>query len=298
MNKKIINPLSTLIHGNWVNGILVLCATTAMALAVQTSVWAQNFKTIHNFDLHDGGDPEAGLLQAANGNLYGTTYLGGGNMNSCELGCGTVFKIATNGKLTTLHSFDGTDGSGPSAAPLQAVFGSIYGTTVYGGANEYPLGDGTVFKITSGKLMTLYNFCSEADCADGVEPEAGLIQADNGSLYGTTDYGGDPGQGTVFKMNPWNGKLTTLHAFDGTDGSLPTAGLLQVKNGNLYGTTYAGGVNNGGTIFKINPWNGTLKTLYNFCSKSHCTDGAYPLAGWSRPRMGAFTGRLLPAGRT
>ena len=100
---------------------------------------------------------------------------------------GTVFKITPSGTLTTLHSFDGTDGANPYAGLVQATDGNFYGTTSSGGAN----GDGTVFKITpSGTLTTLYSFCSQSGCTDGANPDAGLVQATNGNFYGTTLDGG------------------------------------------------------------------------------------------------------------
>src|SRR5580692_3902993 len=206
----------------------------------------------------------------------------GGNGN----GSGTVFKITPSGILTTLYSFgsQGGDGASPVAGLVQATNGALYGTTGHGGSN----GDyGTIFKITpDGKLTTLYSFCSQAKCAAGTQPAAGLIQATNGDLYGTTAAGGANGDyGTVFKITP-GGKLTTLHSFcsqgappNCTDGWAPDAGLIQATDGDFYGTTYSGGgADNGGTIFKITA-SGRLTTLYGFCSQSECTDGANPYGG-------------------
>jgi uncharacterized repeat protein (TIGR03803 family) len=117
----------------------------------------------------------------------------------------TAMAIALRAQnFTTLHSFDGPDGANPLWAGLvQATNGDFYGTTSGGGANgNY----GTVFKITpSGTLTTLYTFCSQyvdSVCTDGEEPYAGLIEAANGNLYGTTNGGGANGQGTVFKVTP------------------------------------------------------------------------------------------------
>jgi uncharacterized repeat protein (TIGR03803 family) len=99
----------------------------------------------------------------------------------------------------------------------------------------------------------LYAFCSQGgnSCTDGSNPGAGLVQATNGDLYGTTDNGGANGHGTVFKIIP-SGTLTTLHSFNGADGENPQAGLIQAPNGDLYGTTDNGGANGYGTVFKIN----------------------------------------------
>ena len=149
----------------------------------------------------------------------------------------TTTQVAQAQTFTTLHSFDGTDGANPEAALVQATNGTFYGTTYRGGAYDL----GTVFKITpSGKLTTLYSFCSQSGCTDGIGPVAGLIQATNGNLYGTTALGGANSQGTIFKITP-SGALTTLHSFDGADGSETHAGLIQDTNGKFYGTTTFGG---------------------------------------------------------
>jgi uncharacterized repeat protein (TIGR03803 family) len=191
----------------------------------------------------DGSYPYAGLIQATNGDLYGTTINGGAN------GYGTVFKITPSGTLTTLYSFCSqsgcTDGDAPYAGLLQATNGDFYGTTSEGGANGY----GTVFKIApSGTMTTLHSF----DSTDGANPYAGLIQATNGDFYGTTNDGGTQNRGTVFKITP-GGTLTTLHSFHFTDGDYPFAGLVQATNGDFYGTTESDKANGDGTVFEITP---------------------------------------------
>ena len=126
--------------------------------------------------------------------------------------------------LTTLHSFNGTDGSGPYSGLTQGTDGNLYGITYYGGANDNCTnGCGTVFKITpSGNLTTLHSF----DDSDGSGPQAGLIQGTDGNFYGTTFSGGTLSNGTVFKITA-KGALTLLHSFNGTDGSGPYSGLIQ-----------------------------------------------------------------------
>ena len=235
--------------------------------------WATSFTTLHRFDGTDGDSPSAALVQATNGELYGTT--GGGGAN----GGGTVFKITPSGTLITLYNFcsqpNCTDGGGPSGL-VQATDGDLYGTTAGGGASSACDGGcGTVFKITpSGRLTTLHSF----DQTDGIEPRGGLVQATNGDFYGTTLDGGVSCPvglarcGTVFKITP-GGRLTTLHSFSGTDGFTPFAGLVQATDGNLYGTTLTAGANCCGTVFKITP-SGTLTTLHSFSG----TDGAVPQA--------------------
>src|ERR1035441_3242657 len=257
-------------------GVFLLWATTAITLPAQT------FTTLHSFDGTDGAAPYAGLVQATDGNLYGTTTYYGAN------DVGTVFKITTSGTLTTLHSFDNTDGASPYAGLVQANDGNLYGTAKAGGANGY----GTVFKITtSGTLTTLHSF----DNTDGAYPYAGLVQATDGNLYGTTYEGGANGYGTVFKITT-SGTLTTLHSFDYTDGASPYAGLIQATDGKLYGTTYEGGANVlNGTVFKITT-SGTLTTLHNFCSLSGCTDGASPYAGLVQATDGNLYGTTYLGG--
>ena len=153
--------------------------------------------TLHSFGFTDGASPEATLVEASDGNFYGTTQYGGAS-NACSQGCGTAFKITSSGTVTTLQSFNSTDGAGPSAGLLQATDGNFYGTTAEGGAGTSCFaGCGTAFRLTSaGALATLHSF----DSADGASPAGGLFQATNGNLYGTTGGGGAGGDGTVFRL--------------------------------------------------------------------------------------------------
>jgi uncharacterized repeat protein (TIGR03803 family) len=226
--------------------------------------------TLYNFcaqtNCTDGAYPEAGLVLATDGNFYGTTFNGGANLTG-----GTVFRITPGGRMTTLYSFcsqqNCADGAAPYARLVQATDGDFYGTTYGGGA----AGFGTAFKITStGALTTLYTFCANT-CEDGAEPQAGLVQATDGNLYGTAGGGGSHNAGTIFKITP-QGKLTTLYSFgaNSSDGASPLAPLIQASDGNLYGTTVNGGSPtcppNGyscGTVFRIT-LKGTLTTLYSF----------------------------------
>ncbi|MGA8153423.1 MAG: choice-of-anchor tandem repeat GloVer-containing protein [Terriglobales bacterium] len=223
---------------------------------------AGRLTTVYEFqNSTDGGNPLGALVRAHNGIFYGTTSYGGGN----PCACGTVFKVTSEGTLTTLHTFvgGGTEGNYPEAGLVQGADGNFYGTTAAGGANGY----GTVFKITpAGTLTTLHNF----DGTDGANPWAGLLQGTDGKLYGTTTYGGTSGSGcggfgcgTVFKITR-AGTLTTLHNFDGTDGGNPLGGLAQATNGTFYGTTSAGSTDNHGTVFSLSiglgPFAETLPT--------------------------------------
>jgi uncharacterized repeat protein (TIGR03803 family) len=192
-------------------------------------------------------------VQAANGDLYGTTLIGGVDKAICNGGCGTLFKISPGGTLTTLYQFCSksgcTDGADPYAGLILASDGDLYGTTQYGGAQcKGASGCGTIFRITpGGALTTEFSF----DDTNGRRPVAGLIQATNGKFYGTTDLGGTNQEGTVFEFTP-GGPLTELYNFGvGGAGVSPFASLVQATSGNLYGTTPYGGTDEYGTIFGI-----------------------------------------------
>jgi uncharacterized repeat protein (TIGR03803 family) len=274
---------------------LAFAAVLVMAVLATQSAQAQVFTVLASFDGTNGVSPAAGLVQATNGNLYGTADGGGVNSD------GNVFEVTTSGTLTSLYSFcsqaNCADGKSPQAGLVQATNGKLYGTTVVGGVNS----EGTVFEISpSGKLTTLYSFCTQVDCTDGAVPSAGLVQDINGDLYGTTTDGGANNQGTVFKITP-AGALTTLYSFCALpscrDGSGPSAGLVQATNGNLYGTTDTGGVHKGGLVFKITPA-GKLTTFYSFCSLPSCSDGEEPLAGLIQGSNGDLYGTTSTDGVT
>jgi uncharacterized repeat protein (TIGR03803 family) len=229
---------------------------------------AGKLTTLYSFcsqpDCADGTNPEAVLLQGIDESLYGTTVAGGAN------GFGTVFKLTPSG-LTTIYSFcsqpNCADGQSSEGGLILATDGNFYGTAARGGAN----GGGTIFRLTEGgSFSTLYTFCSQPGCLDGVAPYGGLIQATDGNLYGTTAGGANCnllyGCGTIFKIT-LAGTLTSLYNFcqqpGCLDGGSPFAGLFQATDGNLYGTTSDGGLNDGGTIFDTTS-DGMLTTLYSF----------------------------------
>jgi len=222
----------------------------------------------------DGADPYGGLIADNADNLYGVTGNGGGG-TACQLGCGTLFKLAPNRAETVLHSFAGGDeGAVPVGALVADRAGNLYGTTTEQGADSY----GTVFEFSaSGTESVLYAFKGGSD---GVYPVGNLLIDHGGNLYGATLEGGSyynsecsSGCGTVFRISP-NGTKTILYTFQGgNDGSAPDAGLTMDTSGNLYGTTFGGGAGNPqncdnpprgcGTVFKIAP-NGAESIVYAF----------------------------------
>ena len=224
----------------------------------------------------DGRYPYGTLLLGTNGNFYGTTQMGGnGNLAQCgSIGCGTVFKITPAGELTTLHSFcsaeNCTEGMAPVAGLTLGPNGNFYGTTFQGGTGCGACG--TVFEITpSGVLTTPHNF----NFTDGSDPQINPVLANNGVFYGATAQGGPTNGGAVYAMNA-TGTFKVLFDIPLLNGQTQGVSPLSVgADGNMYGTTFAGG-NGQGSIFKLAP-TGAFTTLYDFCSQV-CLDEA-PSAG-------------------
>jgi uncharacterized repeat protein (TIGR03803 family) len=199
----------------------------------------------NSFGGDDGGNPQAALLLASDGNFYGTTLAGGSDND------GIVFKMTRDGTETVLHNFTGfssaSDGGVPVAPLMEDAAGVMYGTTWLGGTS----GEGTIFKITKeGTETVLYSFTYGHD---GGEPLGSLVMDKRGNLYSTTSMGGDKGCGTIFKLNPNTGRLTVLHTFTcGSDGRFPFAGLIAEKGTKrLLGTTKGGGANGDGVVFEV-----------------------------------------------
>jgi uncharacterized repeat protein (TIGR03803 family) len=192
-----------------------------------------------------------GVVFDTTGPLYGTTNWGGFRLVFPYYQyVGTVFKLDPATKaFTILHNFTYGDGALPVAGAVFDTTGALYGTTLHG---DSAVNQGTVFKLDplTQVLTTLHVFTGGAD---GGLPYARLVFDTKGALYGTTSSGGANGNGTVFKLDPTTQVLTTLHAFSGTDGANPQAGLVFDTTGALYGTTSAGGTSNLGTVFKLVP---------------------------------------------
>ncbi|HUJ11147.1 MAG TPA: choice-of-anchor tandem repeat GloVer-containing protein [Verrucomicrobiae bacterium] len=190
------------------------------------------------------GSPTAGLVQGGDDDLYGTTYYGG------SLGVGSVFRITTNGTITTLYSFLADfDGFYLKGGLAQGSGGDFYGTTLNGGGNSLTNSRGSVFRITpAGTLTTLYTFTGGSD---GAQPKATLIKSTDGSFYGTTSAGGTGGWGTIFRITE-AGTLTTLYRFTGgQDGGNPETKLVEGADGDFYGVAPTGGVYGCGTVFRL-----------------------------------------------
>jgi uncharacterized repeat protein (TIGR03803 family) len=212
----------------------------------------------------DGAFPNGPLIQATDGNLYGTTTEGGPGCSVMYDACGTVFRMTLAGDLTTVYTFclqaGCPDGQGPTYSMVQASDGNLYGVAGGGTAGE-------IFRLTlAGELTVPHLFCQQAGCPDGSGP-VGLSIGPDGELYGATQ-----SYTTIFKM-----------ALDGTFQALDTPGVdtqadsppVPATDGNLYGTLAGGGANGYGAIYQITT-SGTLTVLYSFCPMPNCKDGDNP----------------------
>jgi uncharacterized repeat protein (TIGR03803 family) len=305
----------------WALGAVLL--TVAIGPATTPSAWAQsNYQMLHKFSRVDGSkgvEPIAGVILDHAGNLYGTTWMGGGK------GLGTVFELTHNSdgswsESVPYHfcSLTGcSDGSEPSGGLIFDQAGDLYGATQGGGAS----GGGTVFKLVPNGDGTwsetvLYNFCSLTSCTDGARPYGSLIFDQAGNLYGTTLTGGNPslcggyGCGVAFRLTPNSGGTWTesvLYAFCSLtgcrDGENPTAGVIFDGGGNLYGTTERGGNpsqcggSGCGLVFQLTPnssggW--TENVLHRFCD--FC-GGMNPFGGVVFDQVGNLYGTTVSGGK-
>ena len=226
----------------------------------------------------DGKNPYGGVILDRAGNLYGVTAAGGNGGFCTGDGCGTIFKLTRSGDTFTesvVYAFTGgNDGFGPGAALAQDRNGVMYGMTPDGG--EFAAG--TVFELipsATGRYFfrTIHNFTGGDDGAIG---SLGPLLVDSaGNLYGVTELGGANGVGTVFKMTPAGGgqfNFTTLYPFQGIpDAAFPYGGVILDQSGNLYGTTYFGGQNGVGAVYKLTP-DRQESVLYSFQGG---TDGSF-----------------------
>jgi uncharacterized repeat protein (TIGR03803 family) len=252
------SPLAGLVQGSDGNfyGTTALGGTSDSGTVFKCSTNGA-LSTLYSFTGHyDGGVPFAGLVQGTDGKFYGTTSYGYQGYYT-GLFPGTVFRIDTNGVLTTLYRFTGPGyGEYPRAALVQAGDGNFYGTTEGDPSINDP---GSVFRISTNGVLT--GLPSSTGTNHGANPYAGLVEGSDGNLYGTTSGGGSSGNGTVFAVNTNGTGFTTLYSFSAgstnssgvytnSDGANPKAGLILSGN-TLYGTASAGGIWGDGTVFSI-----------------------------------------------
>jgi len=187
------------------------------------------------------GVPSGGLIVGQDGNLYGMSQ---GHLPPSIEGIGHIFSyIPATNAINDVATFN--LGDEPSGGLVAGPDGDLYGITTYGGTD----GLGSIFRFSmkTHSITTLASFHGN----DGTDPWGSLIVDPSGNLYGTTVYGGDNGIGTVFKLDPSTGALSTLVSFNGLDGRYPTSTLLMDGYGNLFGTTQQGGTDDLGTVFEV-----------------------------------------------
>jgi uncharacterized repeat protein (TIGR03803 family) len=263
-------------------------------LFVSSGRGAVLFTNLASFNGTNGSFPAGELIQARDGNFYGTTSEGGAYQDRLGNSLGTLFRLSPNGTLVTLLSFNGTNGANPLGGLVQDSTGILYGTTFYGGTNtdvnfNARIGYGTVFKVTTnGSLTTLFSFFS-SDFTNGGNPNP-LVFGSDGNLYGTTQGNLGAGAGTVFRITP-AGTLTTLATVAGTNGSSLMGTLIEGTNGSFYGTAYSGGSSNLGTVFNVLS-NGQLTRIVSFVR----TNGGNPRAGLVRGVDGNLYGTTYAGG--
>ncbi len=251
---------------------------------------AQTFSTIYNFNGgSDGSWPCGGVITGGQGNLYSSTQFGGGNDNA-----GTVIELSASGQERVLHRFHISEGQNPCSALFRAADGDIYGTAVYGGSYS----GGVLFRLGAGGFEVLHDFGANSD---GAFPSAGVIADPAGNLFGTTGQGGGGscpgGCGTIYKVTS-SGNEMVLYSFNGPDGAYPSSSLLRDTQGNLYGTTLAGGANNScqsgcGTVFKLDQ-KGQLTVLHSFTGGQ---DGWHVATGLVRDTRGNLYGTTAGGGK-
>ena len=234
-----------------------------------------------SFTGSNGASPNATLTAAGNGIYYGTTLLGGSN------GLGSIFKFdSATGSITLQDSFTGSNGHYPYAALIAAGSGIYYGTTTYGGSN----GTGSIFKFDSaiGSITLQDSFTGP----NGAYPYAALTAAGSGIYYGTTIYGGSNDTGSIFKFDSATGSITLQDSFTGSNGADPYAALTAAGNGIYYGTTYGGGGNGFGSIFKFDSATGSITLQDSFTG----SNGGGPNAALTAAGNGIYYGTTVVGG--
>lgn len=237
-------------------------------------------------------EPAGGVLLGKDGDIFGAAQFG--NKQTCEIGCGSIFRLDAAGNMHFLHIFTGgLDGANPIGPLVNDVNGNLYGVAQSGGDLTCPeffltpgAGCGVVFKISRNlKFTVLHRF---AGGADGAVPQGGLLLDAAGNLFGTAVKGGIAENGTVYEIAQ-DGTYTVVHRFTQAEARNPNGGLVSDLAGNLFGTAQLGGDQNLGTVFQLDP-DGSVKVLHNF---QGLEDGAVPMAGLFRDSAGHLLGTTV-----
>jgi uncharacterized repeat protein (TIGR03803 family) len=279
-------------------------AVLIVSLLSGSSAAAVKGKLLNSFNLTNGANPTGSLAFDTSGNLYGTTDTGGAGAGCVSSGCGTVYELSpsVNGWTeTVLHTFmNGSDGGGPQSGVILDNADNLYGTTLFGGAGN---GCGTIFELTqvSGSWTNNVLHSFDSSSGDGCFPYNGLTFDKAGNLYGTTASGGTNDAGVVFELTPnadggWSySVIYTFQPGGSGDGVNPFGTLVVDGAGDLYGTTYGGGIHQAGSVFSLVPANGgwTETVIYSFTGG---TTGTNPYAGVIFDKNGNLYGTTYQGG--
>ncbi len=254
------SPAGELVEGT--DGLLYGTGGSNFGVIFSITKNGATLRKLHAFCLQTGcadGRGPLGIVQASDGNFYGTTRFGGDTSSSGTIcgGCGVLYRVSASGAFKVMHAFTGLpDGAFPIGPLVQGTGGALYGTTTEGGGDANSnkqcnvVGCGTTFRLfpISGTYQQLDRFIMTIN---GIFPTGAIIQANDGNFYGTTQIGnGGGGNGNLFQIIP-PGHLSLQAIFDLTTGEGPTTGVVQATDGNVYGTTRSGGKTNQGTVFKF-----------------------------------------------
>ncbi len=283
-------------------------AATAAALLLSASFSSAQtpaFTTLAEFTGGSGNTigsrPLSELMQASDGDFYGTTMEGG------VLGLGTIYKVTAGGTFTSLRQFTGaaqpTGGLYPIAGLAEHTDGMLYGTSS-GDFTVVPPTYGIAFKMSAsgGSFTNFLFFQGQQATNKGIQPLGTMTKASDGFFYGTTQYGGTTpsNYGTIYKINPTTGVLTTVIQFSdngqNNKGAAPNAKLVNGGDGYLYGTTYAGGPLNVGTVFRLFVNNGSLTTLATFTNAASPNPGKSPIGAMVLASDGHLYGTTVNGG--
>ena len=237
------------------NGFCFLVVFSLASASAQSDL--QTIKSFGHFDSAPS-TPEGNLIEGDDGALYGVTDEGGSD------GVGSIFKLDKNGSvLTVLHHFtiNTNDGRNPHAGLIKASDATLYGTTYFGGRSNW----GTIFKINQdgSEFALLHHFTGGAG---GLEPDRALLEGSDGALYGTTQIGGNSDAGTIFKISKNGTGFEIIYHFTNalSAPSYPTTGLIEAKDGLLYGTSSHGGSWTWGTVFRLRKDGSDMEVLHDF----------------------------------